>query len=73
MGSCEEEGLFSRSLTVFQNFLGLAPQRELLLKVPNFGLLDSLSALISHLLEREPVSLSMGVPSLLLNAILEVE
>ncbi|CAB1351346.1 unnamed protein product [Coregonus sp. 'balchen'] len=28
MGSCEEEGLFSRSLTVFQNFLELDPQRE---------------------------------------------
>jgi hypothetical protein len=28
MGSYEEEGLFSRSLTVFQNFLGLDPQRE---------------------------------------------
>jgi hypothetical protein len=28
MGRCEEEGLFSRSLTVFQNFLGLDPQRE---------------------------------------------
>ena len=28
MGSCEEEGLFSRSLTVFHNFLGLDPQRE---------------------------------------------
>jgi hypothetical protein len=28
MDSCEEEGIFSRSLTVFQNFLGLDPQRE---------------------------------------------
>jgi hypothetical protein len=28
MGSCEEEGLFSRSLTVFQNFLGLADQAD---------------------------------------------
>ena len=73
MGSCEEESLFSRSLTVFQNFLGLNPQRELLLKVTNFGLPDSLSALIYLLPEREPVSLSMCVLSLSPNAILEVE
>jgi hypothetical protein len=47
MGSCEEEGLFSRS---FPEFLGVRPtERELLLKVTNFGLPDSLSALISHL------------------------
>jgi hypothetical protein len=28
IGSCEEEGLFSRFLIVFQNFLRLDPQRE---------------------------------------------
>jgi hypothetical protein len=28
MGSWKEEGLFSRSLTVFHNFLGLDQQRE---------------------------------------------
>jgi hypothetical protein len=27
MGSCEEEGLLSRSLTVFQKFLGLDLER----------------------------------------------
>ena len=72
IGSYEEEGLFSRSLTVFQNFLVRPTERELPLKVINFGLLDSLSALISHLPEREPVSPSMCVPSLSPNAILEV-
>ena len=70
MGSCETEGFFSRSLTIFHNLLGL--ERELLLKVTNFGLPDSLSALISHLPEREPDSLSMRVPRLSQNGILEV-
>ena len=46
MGKCEEEGLFKREL----------------LKVTNFGLLDSLRALISNLPELEPVSLNMRVP-----------
>ena len=45
MSSCEE-GLFFRSVTIFQNILGLDPQRELRFKVTNFGLLDSLNALI---------------------------
>ena len=71
MGSCEEEGLFSRSLTVFQNFLGLDSERELLLKATNFDLPDSLSALISNLPEREPGSLSMCVLSLSPNAVLD--
>jgi hypothetical protein len=59
---------------ILQNFFGLGPTEiELLLKVTNFGLPDSLSALLPHLPEREPVRLSMRVPSLLTNAILEVE
>ena len=54
----------------FPELLG-PTERELLLKVTNFP--DSLSSLISHLPERESVSLSMRVPSLWPNVILEVE
>ena len=58
----------------FQELLGVRPtEREPLLKVTNFDLPDSLSALISNLPERWPVSLSMCVPSLSPNGILEVE
>ena len=68
MGRCEEEGLFSRS-NCFPGLLGVRPtERELLLNVTNFGL-----ALIYNLPERQPVSLSMRVPSDLTNGILEVE
>jgi hypothetical protein len=59
---------------VFPELLGVRPtERELLLKITNFGLPASLSALISHLLERQPDSLSMPVPILLPNSVLEVE
>ena len=58
----------------FPELLGVRPtERELLLKVTIFGLPESLSALICHLSERWSVSLTMRVPSLLPNAILEVE
>jgi hypothetical protein len=33
MGSCEEEGLFSRSLTILQNFLRLDPQLTLAFRI----------------------------------------
>ena len=58
----------------FVELLGVRPtEGELLLKVTNFGLPESLSALISHLPAQEPVSLSMRVPSLSPNAILYVK
>ena len=47
-------------------------ERELLIIVTNFGLPDSLSALISHLPQREPVGLR-HVSSLSPNGILEME
>ena len=67
-------GIILQVVNHFPYLLGVRSiERELLLKVNNFGLPDSLSAIISHLPEREPVSLIMHVPSLSPNAILEVE
>ena len=69
MRSVYSPGLFQNR---FPELLGVRPtERELLFKVTNFGLPDSLSALISHLPKREPVSLNMRVP--FANGILEVE
>ena len=73
-GQLRGGGFILQVFTRFPELLGVRPtERELLFKVTNFGLPDSLSALISNLPEREPVSLSMHVPSLLPNAILEVD
>ena len=70
-------GFILQVFNCFPELIGVRPtERELLkvlLKVTNFSLPDGLSALISHLHEQEPVSLSMRVPSLSPNAILEVE
>ena len=45
-------GVFLQVFKRFPELLGVIPtERELLLKVTNFGLPDSLSALISHLPE----------------------
>jgi hypothetical protein len=58
----------------FPELLAVIPtERELLLKVANFGLPDTLSARISNLPERDPVSLSMHVLSDLPNGILDVK